>query len=409
MEESTYKNKRKALIMVISFLAILLFFTSLSLFLPKKDFSEAENRELQTLPELSFETISDGTFQEKYNTYLSDQFEFRDFWVAAKTKLLLALGKKDINGIYFSSGGYLIEKYTEADFDPELIDSNIKNLAGFADRTAELDINTVSAFIPSKSEVLTDKLPKFASAYDTSFVFSSFEEAVNDSVKTLDLSKILKLHCDDYIYFKTDHHWTALGAYYAYREIVKEFGIESIDLEKFASNDVTTSFLGSDYDKVRTGSSPDTITVYDTSASVTVDYFGEADGSDTLYQFDALKTKNKYDCFLGGNYARVDINTDSENEGTLLILKDSYTNSIVPFLANHFSKIILIDLRFYNDDLDDLIAEDYTINDVLILLNTEKFMNDQNMFKLELVDESDYLDEEEMAEQERILAELDDE
>ena len=402
-------KKAFSIAFVALFISLVVFFTAFSIFGKKSDFSVKENRALQTLPEFSLEAISDGTFQEQYDDYLSDQFEFRDFWVTAKTKIMLALGKKDMNGVYLGSDGYIIEKYTEADFDEDNVNENIDLISGFLNRTAELEIGTFVSFVPSKGTVLSNRLPKNALAFDSSFVQSGVQSKLSKGVRSIDLVEPLKSHQDEYIFFKTDHHWTALGAYYAYEALSDELGFDALPLDSFEAEDVTTSFVGSSFDKIQLGSTPDTVTAYKPKVNVKVNFHGEAEKASSLFAPQALEGKSKYEYFLGGNYARVDIKTDADSDSTLLIVKDSYTNAIVPFLANHFKKIILIDMRFFTGDLDQLIYDDYSIDNVLVLLNTEKFMQDPNMTKLEFVDESEYLDQEEMDEQEKILSELEEE
>ena len=401
-------KKTASILIIVIFVLLFAFFTGFSIFGEKKDFSVNENRALQTLPNISVDNVLDGSFQKDYDSFLSDQFEFRDFWVTAKTRIMLALGKKDINGVFIGKDDYLIEKYTDSDFDDDLVKYNIDMISDFLNRTAELEVGTYVSFVPSKGTVLTNRLPKNASPYDSSYVGKSVEENLSDGVKCIDILPSLKERNGEYIYFRTDHHWTSLGAYYAYSEIGKAMGFEPLSLDSFESRNVTDSFVGSSYDKLQLGDMKDIVTAYDSGIKVSVDFHGEREKAKTLYFDEMLSEKNKYEFFLGGNYGRVDIKTNADSNKKLIVVKDSYTNAIIPFLINHYKNITMIDLRFFADDLDGLIYDDYTIDDVLVLLNTEKFMQDQNMTKIEPYDESEFLDPEEMEEQERILEELDD-
>ena len=411
---------------IVLFILSLTVFTLLSVFLPKSDFSEAENRELQTLPEISLEAINSGTFQEEYNNYLSDQFVARDFWVKAKTNIMLALGKQDINGVYIGKDGYLLEKYSESDYDSETVEYNVAALTSFLNKYAAEGYNMKCAFVPSKGTVMTDKLPENAVPYDTSYVIGGVKDGVSDKVKLLDFTEALKAHQNEYIYFKTDHHWTQLGAYYAYTMLNADSSASSKyrpDTDK--PETVTEAFYGSTFDKIQLDIKPDSIACYDTGVKTQLNFYGEAKNADSLYFKSALETKNKYEYFLGGNYARCDINTDVKNGKKLLLLKDSYSNALVPFLACNYEKIIMLDLRFYKDDINELISSEKP-QDILVINNTEKFMVNENMSVIDEneenedaePDENEAEDEEaaddgelseEELENERILAELEEE
>lgn len=413
---------------IVLFILSLTVFTLLSVFLPKSDFSEAENRELQTLPEISLEAINSGDFQKEYNDYLSDQFVARDFWVKAKTNIMLALGKQDINGVYIGKDGYLLEKYSESDYDSETVEYNVAALTSFLNKYAAEGYNMKCAFVPSKGTVMTDKLPENAVPYDTSYVIGGVKDGVSDKVKLLDFTEALKAHQNEYIYFKTDHHWTQLGAYYAYTVLTANSSYAS-EYQPNLDNPktVTEDFYGSTFDKIQMDIKPDSIAYYDTGVKTHLDFNGEAKNSDSLYFPSALETKNKYEYFLGGNYARCDITTDVKNGKTLLLLKDSYSNALVPFLACNYEKIIMLDLRFYKDDINELISSEKP-QDIFVINNTEKFMVNENMTVIddnedyeEDVDENEADNEEsdeaegdgelseEELENERILAELEEE
>ncbi|MBR3149756.1 MAG: hypothetical protein IKF64_06260 [Eubacterium sp.] len=376
-------KKKLSISIICTFLAVVVFFTSFSVFGKKSDFSVDENRALMTMPDISLDTILDGSFQKDYEEYLSDQFEWRSFFVTVKTDIMRALGRKDLNGVYFGKDGYLIEKYLPADFSSDDISYNEDMLSDFLLYLNDKGINTVCAFVPSKASVLDTVLPKNAVPYDTEYVADETLELAQ-GVKSADLYGALRAHNDEYIYYKTDHHWTNLGAYYGYQALAEPLVYTPVTLDGIAKKDVSTDFFGSTFDKVQVKAQPDTITVYDTGVKVNVNYNGEADNANTLYNEEMLGEKSKYDYFLGGNYARVDITTDCGSGKTLLMFKDSYANSMIPFLCCNYSKIIMVDLRYFSDDVYALIDKETGIDDALVLYNTEKFMKDQNQNALEM-------------------------
>ena len=375
-------KKKYSISIICVFLAVIVFFTSFSVFGKKKDFSVDENRALMTMPEIELDSLLDGSFQKDYEEYLSDQFEWRSFFVTVKTNIMRTLGRKDLNGVYFGKDDYLIEKYSPSDFSADDYEYNEDVLSEFLIYTQEQGINTVCAFVPSKASVLTDKLPMHVKPFDTSFVAEDTADLAED-VKSVNLYKTLQSHGSEYIYYKTDHHWTSLGAYYAYDALSKPLGYTPKPLGDFTESVVSSDFFGSTFDKIQVKASPDSITSYDSGVKVTVDYNGEEKNANTLYSPDMLGEKNKYDYFLGGNYAKITITTDVDNGKTLLLIKDSYANCLVPFLCINYSKIIVVDLRYFGDDIYELLEDEKGIDDMLVLYNTEKFMNDQNQYILE--------------------------
>ncbi|MBE6719896.1 MAG: hypothetical protein E7571_04450 [Ruminococcaceae bacterium] len=387
------------------FIAIIVLFTSFSVFGEKREFSVDENRALMLMPEISKDAVLDGSFQHDYEEYLSDQFEWRSTFVKVKTDLMLASGRKDFNGVFIGKDGYLIEKYDKADYDFDTVKYNEETLSDFLTYAAdEYGINTVCSFVPSKSGVLLKELPSMVQTFDSSYIASEVLEYAK-GVKTADLYKTLQSHDGEYIYYRTDHHWTSLGAYYAYGSLCKPLGIKPVSLNKLEANEVSRDFYGSTFDKVQINTEPDVITSYNTGIKVSVNY-SDGERAASLYSPEMLKEKNKYDYFLGGNFSRIDISTDADSDRTLLLIKDSYANSIVPFLCCNYSNIIMLDLRFYDGDVYELLDEE-DIDDLLVLFNTEKFMIDENMDLLEQVspdaqefDEDDAFVEEAEAEME---------
>ena len=375
-------KKKYSISIICVFLAVIVFFTSFSVFGKKSDFSVDENRALMTMPDFELDSLLDGSFQKDYEEYLSDQFEWRSFFVTVKTNIMRTLGRQDLNGVYFGKDGYLIEKYTPSDFDSENVEYNEEMLACFLGYCTDRKIKTVCAFVPSKASVLKNELPKNVIPYDTSYVLEDMKYTYDAGARIIDLSITLSSQGGADYYYKTDHHWTSNGAYRAYQFLSEPLGYKPIPADALKSKVVSEDFYGSTYDKVHSNVSPDKIISYDDGEKVIVDYNGEENNSDSLYNPEMLGEKNKYDYFLGGNYARVDITTGVKNGKTLFLIKDSYANSMVPFLCRNYSKIVMLDLRYFSDDVYNVL-EEVKPDSVLVLFNTEKFMIDQNMDLLE--------------------------
>jgi hypothetical protein len=383
-------KKQSVLSAAVVLIGVLAVFTVVSLVKPQSDFSEAENRALQERPDLDVTDLLDGDYQEAYEEYLSDQMLGREFFVNLKTRLDVLMGKKDVNGVYLAKEDYLIEKYAMSDFDEMQIEDNIWYLSEYLmDMQDCYGADHVQClFVPSKGTVLTSLLPDHAVSFDSSFVVEELQDAAEDC-NILELTDTLSDHSEEYIYYRTDHHWTTLGAYYAYGAYKTMRGEEATPLSQYTVSAVADDFYGTTYDKIQLRETADTVSRYDLSGvddAVTVDFDDGEMVWDSCYDEDYLSKKDKYSYFFGGNTAKIKITTQAENGKCLLLLKDSFSNSFVEFLTQDYEYIYMIDLRYTQDDiytLMDGIEEETPITDVLVMYNTEKFMKDTNLSLLE--------------------------
>jgi hypothetical protein len=287
---------------------------------------------------------------------------------------------------------YLIEKYAMSDFDGEQIDDNIWYLSEYLEDMQERygSEHVQCMLVPSKGTVLSSLLPDYAVAFDSSFVAEELQEAVD--VDILDLTDTLSEHSDEYIYYRTDHHWTTLGAYYAYCAYQTMRGMQPAPLSQYTASAVTTDFYGTTYDKIQRGETADTIYKYELQGAdnaVSVDFDDGTMVWDSCYDESCLSGKDKYSFFFGGNTAKIRITTGADNGKCLLLLKDSFSNSFVEFLTQDYEYIYMIDLRYTQDNIYTLMDEmnaEHDISDVLVMYNTEKFMQDSNLGALENVE-----------------------
>ena len=353
------------------------------------EFSETENRYLEQRPKLTTVKLFDGSFMKDYETFITDQFPERSFFMGLKTAVERLRGRTDDNGVYFGKDGYLFGKYDGAVFESETAENNISAVAEFvklyADKFGKEHFKI--ALAPSSSEILKDKLPANAPVYNqTGFIDKIKKEVGEDFV--IDLGENLKKHADEYIYFRTDHHWTTLGAYYGYEAIASGFGLEVQSLEKFKADTVSNDFLGTYDSKVNTGLiggvAPDSITIYSSSEIDKAVMMWDNDKYktfDNIYKMDALKGKDKYTVFFGGNHSVTDIKTENKTGKTLLIIKDSFAHSLAPFLIKDYDRIIMLDLRYFNKSLKKYLSEN-KITDLLVLYSTPDFAEDANIGRL---------------------------
>ena len=353
------------------------------------EFSETENRYLGQMPKLTTAKLLDGSFMKDYETFITDQFPNRSFFMGVKTAAERLRGRMDDNGVYFGKEGYLFGKYDGALFESETAENNISAVAEFvklyADKFGKGHFKIAMA--PSSSEILKDKLPAYAPVYNqTGFIDKIKKEAGEDYV--IDLGENLKKHADEYIYFRTDHHWTTLGAYYGYEAIAAGLGLEVQPLEELKAETVSDDFLGTYDSKVNTGITggveADSITIY---SSAEIDKAGmmwdndEDKTFDSIYKMDALKGKDKYTVFFGGNHSVTDIKTKNKTGKTLLVIKDSFAHNLAPFLIKDYDRIIMLDLRYFNKSLKKYLSEN-KITDLLVLYSTPDFAEDANIGRL---------------------------
>lgn len=353
------------------------------------EFSETENRYLEQRPKLTTVKLLDGSFMKDYETFITDQFPKRSFFMGVKTATERLRGRSDDNGVYFGKEGYLFGKYDGAMFESETAKNNISAVAEFvkmyADKFGKEHFKI--ALAPSSSEILKDKLPAYAPVYDqTGFIDKIKKEAGEEFV--IDLGENLKKHTDEYIYFRTDHHWTPLGAYYGYEAIASGFGLKVQSLEDLKAETVSDDFLGTYDSKVNTGITggviPDDITIYSSSEIDKAGMMWDNDKDktfDSIYKMDALKGKDKYTVFFGGNHSTTDIKTENKTAKTLLVIKDSFAHSLAPFLIKDYDRIIMLDLRYFNKSLKKYLSEN-EITDLLVLYSTPDFAEDTNIGRL---------------------------
>lgn len=371
------------LISVLLFSALILLGILLNLTVPDKYFSEKENRILAQKPKMTKVSVLDGSWMKNYEEYLSDQFTGRDQWIALKSRIERLAGKQDINGVYFGDGGYLIERFTDEKVDSAQVEKNILYLNEFMENSAAVlgEGHVRMMLIPSASEILKDKLPSFAWGYDQAKVWKSFAP----SSSFVNISEVLSSHNQEYIYYRTDHHWTTLGAFYAYQAWAESLGITPFERTDFDEDVVSKDFLGTVYSKVNTGGKADDITLFHPKKNnaCTLNYnFGEKT-RDSLYDMAQLEGTDKYRVFLSDNSGIIQIEgSRPENEGLkLLVIKDSYANCFVPFLMEHYKHVDVIDLRYYNGNVNQYIVTN-NVTDVLVLYSVMNFVKDTNIYKV---------------------------
>lgn len=370
------KHRRAGdLSLVTLFLTAIFVFAVLFWVLPDRETSERENRQLADMPKLTVESVLDGKFTADIAEYMADQFPGRDFFVTVKAMAETALGKGGNNGVLFGAGETLVTREDLPNTDN--MRTNLAAIGAFSDWCAARDIPTVTAVTGRTADVLDHTLPAYyGAAYSDRLWDTLHAEADAAGVSLLDLRAPLRTRAQagEYVYYRTDHHWTTLGAYYGYADIADALGVEAHPLADFERRTVSLSFLGTTWSTA--GASwinADTMEFFrfpgDGAFTTTIVDNGRTFAG--FYDMDYLAKKDKYSAFIGGNNALVTVTADAADDSreTLLLVKDSFAHAAVPFLARHYDLVIL-DLRYYKKSVADL-TEEYGVDQVLFLYNVD--------------------------------------
>lgn len=341
-----------------------------------------ENRALAQMPELTVDSLSTGTFMSGFESFVTDQFILRDEWIALKAGAEYASGKRENNGVYICDEHTLIAR-----FDPPANDRAKKRIDdnfGYVEKLSTLtDKPVYFSLIPGKVSVWADLLPDGAPNDDEGQYIA--RGAALQGPKWLDTDTALNAHKDEAIYYRTDHHWTTLGAYYAYAALMEGMGRTPKALSEFDPTVVSDEFFGTTFSSsgVR-WLEPDSIEFYVPQSAATVtNYFDDNPTAGQLYDMSKLAEKDKYATFLGGNkpLTVVKSNVAPADAPKLMLIRDSYADSLAPFLCYHFSEIHLVDPRYYKTSMAQYV-KDNAIDEVLVMYSVSNFVKDGNLFVL---------------------------
>ena len=369
------------------FAIIVLFLGLANLFAGTKKVSETENRELAQKPELSVKSVLSGDYAKEYQKYFNDQFVFRDSWIKIKTSFDRCLGNVEENGVYIGRDHYLFQKF-------EKPDSNTMKSVMKAVETLKKeykDIPQFSMIVPSSGSVLKEKLPTLALQADENAYLDQIDQEMKEmGIQTIDVRNTFKSHKKEKLYYQTDHHWTTYGAYLAFQQFAETAGLDvnAVTYEKLT---VTDRFQGTLSAKsgFETGLKEEVdVYVPKKNANTTqeqvasiVEYTDEQKKTGSFYNTAKLDQRNAYEVFFGGNHGLMKIKTPTAENRRLLVLKDSYANCFLPFLAPYYREIVVVDPRYYYGDLKGLM-ETEEINEILYLYSTATFVSDTSLATL---------------------------
>ena len=370
-------------------LAFSLFFVglfALDLVTPDRAYSELENTTLSQRPSLSsFSADGLNKFFTAYTKYVKDQVAGRDNWVALQSTVETKVMQKE------QSGGILLGKehmmfprtYGLVSSETRTLPKNTAALEALCQRYPGL-VNVM--LVPAASAVYPENVPAGAPLLDEDRYLDALSEAVQTAGgRFVDVRQTLADHKGEYIYYRTDHHWTSTGAYYAYQQLCTALGLTPFDPSAHTAR-TAEGFYGTHYSKARTpDAEPDTITYYNLPNALTI-YTVTAPGQPAegettgLYDTDKLSVYDKYAMFLHGNNGLSRIKGDATGRGRILVIKDSYANCFVPYLTANYADIDVVDFRNYNYGLDQLIA-DNGYDQILVLYSFDSFKSDPYLYR----------------------------
>lgn len=337
--------------------------------MPDRYYSEREKRTLTQKPQFTIADFISGEFSGELEKYLTDQVPLRDGWVTMKTYMELAIGKRESGGVYLCKDQYLMDKFTS--YSKKQLAANAAALADLQEKLAAEGVSMNTILVHMAAQVLTDKLPAYAPAADYAAIFQVLTDA---GVDTVNVWSTLAAHSGENIYYRTDHHWTSLGAYYAY---CAWRGIQP-NADEWTQEILCGNFRGTTWNKVPLPTVPaEEIAAWYKHINRSVSYNNGQYETDSIYERKYLSGSDQYAVFLNSNQAQTVIE-GSGKSGKLLLIKDSYGNTFSQSPVEDYAEVHVLDLRFFKGDAVDY-AKENGITDALVLYGVQNFVKDTNL------------------------------
>ena len=410
----------RLLCIIITSSTLVVFFLIGCLWFLRPDVSESEKRTLTPFPEFTWESFFSGQWTSDLNLWYSDTYPLREGMIGANDAINNLYGFK--SDTYSQSNGTADELDADKEIDSDKLntdniiiddgeenDANAGNngemIGGFycvGDTAYELYyfsennsiayvnlINRAAEKLKGKVKVydmivplayefaLGDNVVKAEGASDCSDAIDYMYKGLSNNVTKIDICKNMRRHKDEYMYFRTDHHWTALGAYYAYEAFCASKGIDATPLSDYEKLEFE-GFLGTLYDKTKNNNlykNPDTVFAYvpmGTNSIEVLDRNGKTNtysivnkATDSWYP----KANSKYNCFIAGDNPLSTIHNEKKTDGsTIVVVKESFGNAFIPFLVDSYEYIYVVDYRYFDGDLCEF-AKEKNADDLLFINN----------------------------------------
>ncbi len=378
MKNERKRERKKAnRILGLVFVAILIFFFVANIIKRDRDTSDLENRSLAQRPAFTWQSVSSGTYMDRFESYVSDQFFARNVFREIDTGFSRFGGSREENDVLHGRKRQLMEDIAVPDAD--LLNSDVTGINQYAQEFP--DVSTHILLVPDAATILPDQVPMFATVADQKSLFQNLQTQLDEGIVWMDALSSMENHTEEKLYYKTDNHWTTRGAYEVFLDTASDLGIEDPDAISYEERCVAYDFNGTlsstsgfmpAYKEAIDVFLPEEQTFY------LVNYDEEATNTPSIYSTDALDTRDKYAVFMGGNHSLVTIDSAVDNDRVLLVVKDSFANCYIPFLIPYYSRIVVVDPRYCVGTIED-VTYSYAVTDTLFLYSGNTFFTDTNL------------------------------
>lgn len=366
------------LVICVAFAAFLALHTLLFLVVPDRAMSENENRTLQQKPKLTLSAIADGSYMKQYETYLTDQFPNRDGLISFHSFFASLLGHREQNGVYLGKRGFLFEAQTPLDEERLQKTTDAINALMVQEKHAQCAM----ILAPNSTYVLKKYLPYGLKMDDQKSQLTAVKNALQgEKFSWVSVLKSYeKVEDPTTLYYHTDHHWTTRAALRAFLSLSSKWDLGAKE-KNFSIEAVSKKFSGTlaaSYGERKIKDVLEICVPKNSEGTYTVSYESQSKVTASVFDTEKLDQRNQYEVFLGGNYDKVVIQTLAETEDTLLLFKDSFANCLIPMLTPYFTKIVVIDPRYFSDSLQDVI-DDNEFTHILFVYNLNTFLADKSL------------------------------
>lgn len=360
------------------FCAALLTMLAGTLLCPREAFSALEKRWLAGAPTLSWDAVSSGRFSDQAESWAADHLPGREALVECSAWADRLCGLQRTKEILVARNGRLLE--APISDDPEPVVENVRAVAAFAE-TAGCPVSLM--LVPSAGAMLEGELPRLHEPYPDRALLAAAREACGE-VRFVDLASVFAAQGDvGQLYYRTDHHWTSRGAWLAAGTWLEAVGRTLPDAEQYRVT-AEPGFTGSTWSRAAFWEIPrEEIELWDSGGDFLVENADRAGSHEGLFYPEHLGEPDKYPVFLDGNHSLVRIrNRDAAAAGKLLVIRDSFANSLGCFLAEGFEETVLLDLRYYRGEVAALLASE-GFDEILVVYSLSNFASDRHLSLLE--------------------------
>lgn len=332
------------------------------------------NTNFRGFPKPTLQSLSNGVWGTQIEEYLENEIGFHDSLFRLKSQIDLIFGEKSIRDVYITDE-MLLEKLDSQDA------ASIPHSAAMLNQFYEkYHIPTYFILVPSASEIYENLLPLNAVKENQQQLIRETYSAVSTGIRYVDAYNILSSLKEEYIYYRTDTHWTSYGAYAVYQSTIHKMGFTAIPYNRYVVSHVRTDFRGDLYENtLYSETKPDVLDryTYENGAKVVSVMAHYADGTTEnrgtdLYDESCLNSASMYRFYLGKPSVMLEIKTDLENDKRLLIYKDDFADCMIPFLLQHYSEICVVDLE-ESLNVSERLADPAEFTQILFLSSMESW------------------------------------